>query len=260
MSRPAGIGVEQERRVHGLAHDVVAAEGERQVRDAAADADTGQRSLIRGRRVDEGLGVAVVLLHAGRDGEHVRVEDDVLGREADLLRQQVVGAAADRDLALGGVGLALLVERHHDDAGAEVADLAGLAQEGLLALLEADRVDDALALHALAGPASSTVHRELSIMIGIRAISGSVAMRFRNVVIACSPSSRSASMLTSSRFAPPRTWSSATSSAALWSSDSISLRNRRAGDVGALTDHHEPGVGADLERLQAAEAGGVRVA
>ncbi len=32
-------------------------------------------------------------------------------------------------------------------------------------------------------------------------------------------------MLTSSRFAPPRTWSSATASAAWWSSASISLRN-----------------------------------
>jgi hypothetical protein len=30
--------------------------------------------------------VAVVLLDAGRDREDVRVEDDVLGREADLLR------------------------------------------------------------------------------------------------------------------------------------------------------------------------------
>ena len=34
-------------------------------------------------------------------------------------------------------------------------------------------------------PASSTVQRELSTMIGSRATSGSVATRFRNVVIAC---------------------------------------------------------------------------
>ena len=31
--------------------------------------------------------VVVVLLDAGGDGEDVRVEDDVLGREADLLRR-----------------------------------------------------------------------------------------------------------------------------------------------------------------------------
>ena len=60
-----------------------------------------------------------------------------------------------------------------------------------------------------------TDHFELSIMIGTRAISGSVAMRFRNVVIAFSESSRSASMFTSIRFAPLRTCSSATSTP-LW--------------------------------------------
>jgi len=33
---------------------------------------------------------------------------------------------------------------------------------------------------------------------------------------------------------------------------------RRARDVGALPDHDEPGVGADRERLKAAEPGPVR--
>jgi hypothetical protein len=91
----------------------------------------------------------------------------------------------------------VLVERHGDDAGTVLADEARLAQERGLAFLEADRVDD----------------RELSIMIGTRAISGSVAMRFRNVVIADSESSIPSSMLTSMMLAPPRTWSSATPSA-----------------------------------------------
>ena len=111
--------------MHRLAHDVVAAERERQVRDAAARPSTpGQRSLICGGRLDEGAREAVVLLDPGRDGEDVRVEDDVLGREAGLLGQQLVGALADRDLALDRVGLALLVEGHHDDAGAVAADRA----------------------------------------------------------------------------------------------------------------------------------------
>ena len=90
-----------------------------------------------------------MLLDPRRDGEHVRVEDDVLRREADLVDEQPVGALADRDLALDGLGLALLVERHHDDAGAVAADDARLLEERLLAFLERDRVDDALALQAL---------------------------------------------------------------------------------------------------------------
>ena len=63
-------------------------------------------------------------------------------------------------------------------------------------------------------PASSTSHLDESTITGTRAISGSVAIRLRNVVIAFTPSSRSASMLTSSMFAPLRTWSAAISTAA----------------------------------------------
>ena len=141
--------VEQERRVHRLADDVVAAEREREVRDAAARARARAALLDQRQALDERLGVLVVLLDAGRDGEDVRVEDDVLGREARLLREQVVGPAADLDLARGRVRLTLLVERHHDHARPVAAHHRGLLQEGLLALLQADRVDDALALDAL---------------------------------------------------------------------------------------------------------------
>ncbi len=84
-----------------------------------------------------------------RDGEDVGIEDDVLGREPDLLGEDAVGALADLDPALDRGGLALLVERHHDDGGAQAADDARLADELLLALLEADRVGHALALQAL---------------------------------------------------------------------------------------------------------------
>ncbi len=63
-------------------------------------------------------------------------------------------------------------------------------------------------------------------MIGSRAASGSDAIRFRNVVMACSASSRSASMFTSRRLAPPRTCSSATATAPWKSSASISFLNR----------------------------------
>ena len=93
--------------------------------------------------------VVVVLLDAGGDGQDVRIEDDVLRREADFLRQDAIGALADLDLALEAVGLAVLVEGHHHHRRAVTADQLRLAHELLLAFLEADRVDDALALQAL---------------------------------------------------------------------------------------------------------------
>ena len=108
-----------------------------------------QVRLDQADRFEERDRVAVVFLDARRDREDVRVEDDLLGGEADLVYQQAVRAFADGELALGGLGLAVLVECHHDDGRAVPADGARLLQEGALALLQADRVDDPLALHAL---------------------------------------------------------------------------------------------------------------
>ena len=135
--------------MHRLAHGLVAAEGEGQVRDAARDMGVRQRLADLLRRLDEGDAVAVVLLDAGRDREDVGVEDDVLRREADLFGEDLVGAGADLDLALVGVGLALLVEGHDDHGGAVSAADPGLFDERGLALLHGDRVHDRLALQAL---------------------------------------------------------------------------------------------------------------
>ncbi len=94
----------------------------------------GHRALISLDRLDEIERVAVVLLHARRDRENVGIEDDVFGGEADP-GEQVVGARADLDLALFGVGLALLVEGHDHHRGAIVQALAGVVEERLLAFL-----------------------------------------------------------------------------------------------------------------------------
>ena len=164
------------------------------------------------RRLDEGDAVAVVLLDAGRDREDVGVEDDVLGRKAGLLGQQLVGARADRDLALERVGLALLVERHHDHRRAIGAHQPRLAQELLLALLHRDRVDDRLALHAFE---PGLDHRELrgidhhrharDVGLGGDEVEELDHRRFESI--------RPSSMLTSMICAPFATWSRATASA-----------------------------------------------
>ena len=72
---PGADRVVEERGVHRLADDVVAAEREAEVRDAAARPRAGAALLDPRQRLEEGAGVVVVLLDPGRDGEHVRVED-----------------------------------------------------------------------------------------------------------------------------------------------------------------------------------------
>jgi hypothetical protein len=100
------------------------------------------------RRFDEGNAVARVFLDAGRDRENVRIEDDVFRRKTDFIDENFVSARADLNLALDRVGLALLVERHHDDRRAIAAHEPRVMPEGVLAFLHRNRIDDTLALHA----------------------------------------------------------------------------------------------------------------
>ena len=108
----------------------------------------GQAAADDPGRLDEVDRVVVVFLDAGGDGEDVRVEDDVFGRETDLVDEDPVGARADRDLALAGIGLAVFIEGHDHGRGTVTQHLARLFAERRLAFLERDRIDHALALQA----------------------------------------------------------------------------------------------------------------
>ena len=99
--------------MHGLAHRIVAPERKGNVADAPADFGPRQVGLDPFRRPDEIHRVIRVFLHARADGQHVRIENNVLWREADFLHQQVVGAPADFGFALEGVRLPAFIERHH---------------------------------------------------------------------------------------------------------------------------------------------------
>ena len=69
------------------------------------------------------------------------------------LGEQLIGALAHGHAPFQGIGLALLVEGHDHHRGAVAArELAPGCRKDLLAFLEADGVDHAFALHALAGP------------------------------------------------------------------------------------------------------------
>ena len=78
--------------VHGLAYLVVTTERERQVAYAARHVYLGHLLVYRCAGSNEGATVVVVLRHTRSHGKHVRVEDDVLGRETYAL-QQFVGTA-----------------------------------------------------------------------------------------------------------------------------------------------------------------------
>ena len=141
-------GVVEEHGVHSLAHAVVAAETEGEVAHAAAGLGRRQMLLDPLHGADEVDGVSLVLAQSRTHGENIYIEDDVLRREPDA-REQLVGAGGNGYLALVGRGLAILVEGHHHHGSAQATQLAGFLEEILGAVLEADGVDDALALHVL---------------------------------------------------------------------------------------------------------------
>ena len=206
--------VVQEDRVHRLPDRLVAAEGEGKVGDAARDMHMRQPGADTARGLDEGDAVIVMLLDARRDREDVRVEDDVLGREADALCEKLIGALADRKFALRRLGLPAFVERHHDDGRAIAQEFCGPAsRNGSSPSFMLMELTIALPCTHLR-PASITAHFDESIITGTREMSGSEAMRLRKVVMAFSESSRPSSMFTSSTFAPLSTCSRATARAA----------------------------------------------
>src|ERR687898_707665 len=142
-------GVIQKHGMDGLSNRIVAAEGERDIADAAAHENMRQGLLDSPGRLDVIHRVIVVLLNPRRDRKDVRVEYDVLGREAHLFREDPIGPLADLDLSISRIGLSLLVERHHDDSRSVAPDQGSVPYKGFLTLLQTDRIDDALSLDTL---------------------------------------------------------------------------------------------------------------
>ena len=96
-----------------------------------------------------------------------------------------------------------------------------------------------------------TSHFDESIITGTRAMSGSAAIRFRNLTIAAFESSIASSMLTSMICAPLATCWRATSTRAGVVAREDELRERaRARDVRALADVDEQRIVVDVERLE----------
>jgi hypothetical protein len=106
-----------------------------------------------------------------------------------------------------------LVEGHHDDGGAVARTIQPrLAQELGLALLQRDRVDDALALHALQAGLDDAPLRAVDHDRHARDV-GLGGDEVEEATIAATPSSMPSSMLTSMICAPFSTCWRATASA-----------------------------------------------
>ena len=88
-----------------------------------------------------------MLLYASGNRQDIWIENNVLRWESHLVDKHTVGAFADLNLALESISLSLFIEGHDDRSGSVGAYEARLFLEFVRPLLQAYRVDDALALH-----------------------------------------------------------------------------------------------------------------
>src|SRR5690606_9613158 len=99
--------------------------------------------------VDEIHRVVVVFFNTGRYGKDVRVENNVLRRETDFIDQHAVGTLTDFIFSRFGIGLTLLVERHHHHRRAIAQAAFGLGDKLFFAFFQGNGVHNGLALNAL---------------------------------------------------------------------------------------------------------------
>ena len=172
----------------------------------------------------------------------------------DLFGEDAVGARGDGHFALGGIGLALFVEGHDDHAGAVAADLARLLAENVFAFLQADGIDDALALQALQpgfdhAPARAIHHdgHARDVRLGAERIQerGHGLLGIEHGLVHVDVDHLRAALDLLARNGQ-RFFVFAVA-------DQLG-ESRRAGDVGALADVDEIGVRTNHQRFEAAEA------
>ena len=120
-------------------------QSERDVGQAEDDLDVGVFLPDQPDALDGPLAELAVVLGPGRHREGEGVDQQVRLRQAVLVAGELDQARRHRELALRGLGHALLVDGQRDHRGAELLGQDQPVGGGLLAILEIDRVDDRLA-------------------------------------------------------------------------------------------------------------------
>ena len=89
-----------------------------------------------------------MFFQAGGNGQYVWIEDNIVRREVRAFCQHIVSARTDVDFSLEIVGLALLIERHHNGGRAISPDQSRVPDEFLFAVFQADGVHHCFSLNA----------------------------------------------------------------------------------------------------------------
>ena len=135
--------------MHRFAHDIITPKGKRYVAHATTRARAGTALFHLPHSLDEVHRILIMLLHAGGNGEDVKIKNDVFRWEIQLLGEQPIRTLGNGYLVVNGRCLTFLIKSHHHRRSTVSPAQGRLAQEFLFTALEADGVYDAFALQAL---------------------------------------------------------------------------------------------------------------
>ena len=90
----------QEGAVEGTADGLIPTEAEGDVGDTATDLRARADALDLAGGADEVNGIVVVLGHARANGEDVRIKDDIIWVEANILNKDAIGPLAHANLGI----------------------------------------------------------------------------------------------------------------------------------------------------------------
>ena len=134
--------------MHSLTDIIVATERERQIRHATADVSPFKVLPYPMGGTDEVYSIVIVLRNTGSYRKNVRIEYYIVRLHANLFGQNVVSPLCNFYLPFVSRSLSLLVEAHNNHCCPITHNVTGMALELFLAILQGNRVDDALALNA----------------------------------------------------------------------------------------------------------------
>ena len=82
------------------------------------------------------------------NSQDIRIEDNIFGRNADLIHQYFIGTPAYFDASFESAGLTLFVECHHHHSSSVIPNFSCMFPESIFTFLHADRIYDSFALQA----------------------------------------------------------------------------------------------------------------
>src|SRR5690606_9326555 len=144
--------VVQKHRMHRFANRIISPKGKTDITHPATNFGSGKVFLDPFGGLEEVNGVGFMFIHSSRYRKDIGIKNNVVPVEPYFLSQDIITSFTYFAPSLIGIALPFLVQCHDDNRRPKALDHLGLMDEVLFSILQTDRIDDPLPLHALQAP------------------------------------------------------------------------------------------------------------